>query len=163
VPEHYDLTFTPDLAKAAFAGEETVQVKVLNRTSAVTMNSAEIEIQEASITQGETTQPAQVTFAPEKEQVALAVPFALAPGPANIRIKFTGTLNDKLRGFYLAKTRLRNYAVTQFESTDARRAFPSFDEPALKAKFDITLIIDQADTAISNGHIMADVSGPGEG
>jgi aminopeptidase N len=162
-PEHYDLTFTPDLAKAAFTGEETIQVKVSSRTSAVTMNSAEIEIQETSITQGETTQPAQVTFAPEKEQVTLAVPVALEPGSASIRIRFTGTLNDKLRGFYLAKTRLRNYAVTQFESTDARRAFPSFDEPALKAKFDITLIIDQADTAISNGHVMADVSGPGAG
>jgi len=65
-----------------------------------------------------------------------------------------------LRGFYLAKTRTRNYAVTQFESTDARRAFPSFDEPALKAKFDITLIIDRGDTAISNGYIKVDVSGP---
>jgi aminopeptidase N/puromycin-sensitive aminopeptidase len=163
VPEHYDLTFTPDLAKATFAGEETIQVRVLNRNNAVTMNSAEIEIQEASITQGEVTQPAQVTLAPEKEQVTLSAPSALEPGPATIHVKFTGTLNDKLRGFYLARTKLRNYAVTQFESTDARRAFPSFDEPVLKAKFDITLIIDQGDTAISNGHIMADVSGPGAG
>src|SRR5215471_9570376 len=162
-PDHYDVTFTPDLAKASFAGEETIQVKILNRTSTVTLNSIEIEIQEASITQGETTQPAQMTFAPEQEQVKLDVPAALEAGPASIHIKFTGTLNDKLRGFYLAKTRLRNYAVTQFEATDARRAFPSFDEPALKAKFDITLIIDQGDTAISNGHIMADVSGPGTG
>jgi aminopeptidase N len=161
LPEHYDLTFTPDLAKASFAGEETIQVTVSSRMAAVTLNSAEVEIQEASVTQGETTQPAQVAFAPEKEQVTLALPAPLEPGPASIRIKFTGTLNDKLRGFYLAKTKLRNYAVTQFEATDARRAFPSFDEPALKAKFDITLIIDRADTAISNGHIMADVSGPG--
>ncbi|HKF22361.1 MAG TPA: M1 family aminopeptidase [Candidatus Angelobacter sp.] len=160
-PDHYDVTFTPDLAKASFAGEETIQVKILNRTSTVTLNSIEIEIQEASITQGETTQPAQMTFAPEQEQVKLDVPAALEAGPASIHIKFTGTLNDKLRGFYLAKTRLRNYAVTQFEATDARRAFPSFDEPALKATFAITLIIDRADTAISNGHIMADVSGPG--
>jgi aminopeptidase N len=163
VPEHYDLTFTPDLEKATFGGEETIQVKVMNRGAAVTMNAAEIEIQEASITQGETTQPAQVTFAPEKEQVTLTASAVLEPGPATIHIKFTGVLNDKLRGFYLAKTKLRNYGVTQFEATDARRAFPSFDEPALKAKFDITLIIDQGDTAISNGHIMADVSGPGAG
>ncbi len=162
VPEHYNLTFTPDLAKASFAGEETIQVKVVGRTTAVTLNSAEIEIQDAAITQGEKTQTAQPTFAPEKEQVTLTVAGALEPGPASIHIKFTGTLNDKLRGFYLAKTKLRNYAVTQFESTDARRAFPSYDEPALKATFDVTLIIDRTDTAISNGRITADISGPGE-
>ena len=161
VPQHYDLTFTPDLQKATFTGEAIIQVQVVRPASAVTLNAAELEIQEASITQGEKTQQAQPGFQPEKEQVTLAVASALEPGPADIRIKFSGVLNDKLRGFYLAKTRLRNYATTQFEATDARRAFPSFDEPALKATFDITLIVAKADTAISNGRLMADVSGPG--
>src|SRR5260370_21896309 len=161
VPDHYDLAFTPDLQKATFAGEESLQVKVQGLSASVTLNAIEIDIQEASVPQGDNTQTATVTFYPEKQQVTLAVDGGLEPGLASIHIKFTGTLNDKLRGFYLAKTKLRNYAVTQFEATDARRAFPSFDEPALKAKFDITLIIDRADTAISNGHIMADVSGPG--
>src|SRR5215467_12513784 len=156
VPEHYDLTFSPDLTKATFTGEETIDVKLAARTASVTLNAVELEIQEASITQGDKAQ-----FHPEKEQVTLAVDDAFEPGPAVLRIKFRGILNDKLRGFYLAKTRLRNYAVTQFESTDARRAFPSFDEPALKATFAITLIVDKGDTAISNGRLMADVSGPG--
>jgi aminopeptidase N/puromycin-sensitive aminopeptidase len=85
----------------------------------------------------------------------------LAAGPATIEIQFTGILKDKLHGFYLAKTKLRRYAATQFESTDARRAFPSFDEPALKATFDMTLIVDKGDTAISNGRIISDTPGPG--
>ncbi len=161
VPDHYDLAFTPDLQKATFAGEESIDVKVQARTASVTLNAIEIDIQEASVTQGDNTQTATVTFYPEKQQVTLAVDGGLEPGLASIHIKFSGTLNDKLRGFYLAKTQLRKYAVTQFESTDARRAFPSFDEPALKAKFDIRLIIDRSDTAISNGYIKADVSGPG--
>ena len=62
-------------------------------------------------------------------------------------------MNDKLRGFYLSETKKRRYAVTQFEATDARRAFPSFDEPAYKATFQISLVIDRGDTAISNGRI----------
>src|SRR4029077_15906284 len=69
----------------------------------------------------------------------------------------------KLRGFYLARTKQRNYATTQFESTDARRAFPSLDEPAYKATFDITLVADKGDTAISNSRIASDTPGPGEG
>ena len=79
------------------------------------------------------------------------------------QIEYSGTLNDKLRGFYLSKTARRNYAVTQFESTDARRAFPSFDEPAMKATFDVTLTVDAGDTVISNGPIVSDTPGPGAG
>ncbi len=161
VPQHYDLTFTPDLEKTTFTGQETIEVNVMKPGSSITLNAAELEIQEASITQGEKTQPAQPAFQPEKEQVRLAVASPLAAGRASIHIKFSGVLNNQLRGFYLAKSKLRNYAVTQFESTDARRAFPSFDEPAYKAQFDITLIVDRGDTAISNGRIIADVSGPG--
>ena len=73
---------------------------------------------------------------------------------------YTGILNDKLRGFYLSKTKLRNYGVTQFEATDARRAFPCFDEPALKATFDVTLVVDAGDTAISNTKMVRDTPGP---
>src|SRR5262249_26764568 len=131
VPEHYDLTFTPDLAKATFAGEEILQVRVLKPNASITFNAAELEFSEVTVAQGGKIQAAQPTFHPEKEQVTLAVPEQLDSGPAVIHIKFTGVLNDKLRGFYLAKTKQRNYAVTQFEATDARRAFPSFDEPAL--------------------------------
>ncbi len=67
-------------------------------------------------------------------------------------------LNDKLRGFYLSKTKERNYAVTQFESTDARRAFPCFDEPALKATFDVSLTVDAGDMAISNTNVVSDTA-----
>jgi aminopeptidase N len=163
VPESYDLTFAPDLTKATFIGEETIQVSVGKATSSVVLNAAELEFQEVSITSRGTTQEATVRVDRAKEQVTLTVGNELAPGPAEIRIKFTGILNDKLRGFYLSKSDRRNYAVTQFEATDARRAFPSFDEPAFKALFRIALVIDKADTAISNGKIVSDTPGPGDG
>src|SRR5215831_1915265 len=89
IPDHYDLTFTPDLQKATFAGEETIDVKVLARTSSVTLNAAEIEIQEASITQGDNTRAARPSFHPEKEQVTLATEGGLEPGLASIHIKFS--------------------------------------------------------------------------
>ncbi len=163
VPEHYTLSFTPDLQKATFAGHETIDVRVAQPGTSITLNSAEIEFQQASITQNGATQTATVTTDPAKDQATLTVPAALTAGPASIEIHFTGILNDKLRGFYLAKSQTRNYATTQFEATDARRAFPSFDEPALKATFDISLTINNGDTAISNGKIVSDTPGPGEG
>lgn len=164
VPEHYSLTFTPDLAAATFSGEEDIQIKLQRPVNqAITLNLAEIQIQKATVNQGGKNQEAQVSLDPAKEQATLTLAGPLGPGPASIHIQFTGILNDKLRGFYLAKTKLRRYAVSQFEATDARRAFPSFDEPALKAAFDVTLIVDRADTAISNGRVISDTPGPGPG
>src|SRR3954453_7352255 len=161
--KHYGLTFTPDLQKAVFSGDETLEVEVNKTATEFILNSAELEFQEATITQENKVQPAKWNFAADKEQVTLTVADALEPGPATIHIKYTGVLNDKLRGFYLARTKERNYATTQFESTDARRAFPSLDEPAYKATFDITLIANKGDTAISNSAIASDTPGPGEG
>jgi aminopeptidase N len=162
-PKHYALTFTPDLQKATFGGDETIDVEVNQTANSFILNAIELEFQEATITQENKTQAAKWSFAADKEQVTLTVADELQPGPASIHIKFTGILNDKLRGFYLARSKERNYAATQFESTDARRAFPSLDEPAYKAKFDISLIVDKGDTAISNGRIASDTPGPGEG
>ncbi|MGH9775650.1 MAG: M1 family aminopeptidase [Candidatus Acidiferrales bacterium] len=162
-PESYDLTFTPDLASATFTGDETIHVRFASAASSVTLNSAEITFQETTISAGGATQTATVTPDEKNEAVTLSVPKAIPAGPAEIHIVFKGILNDKLRGFYLSQTERRRYAVTQFEATDARRAFPSFDEPAFKAVFRITLIIDKDDTAISNGRIVSDTPGPGEG
>ncbi|HLY92225.1 MAG TPA: M1 family metallopeptidase, partial [Candidatus Angelobacter sp.] len=162
-PQRYALTFTPDLDKATFSGDEMIEVEINKATSTIVLNAIELEFQEASITQEARSQTAKWSFSPQLEQVTLTVAEGLQPGPAAIHIRFTGILNDKLRGFYLAKTKQRNYGASQFEATDARRAFPAFDEPALKAKFDISLVVNNGDTAISNGHIVSDTPGPGEG
>jgi len=62
---------------------------------------------------------------------------------------------------YLSKANNRRYAVTQLEATDARRMFPSFDEPAFKATFALSATIDEGDHAISNGAVVSDTPGPG--
>ncbi len=108
-------------------------------------------------------QKAAVSLDAQKEQATLTFPEKLPAGKATLSIAFTGILNNELRGFYLSKTARRNYAVTQFESTDARRAFPSFDEPAFKATYDVTLVVDSADSAISNGPFISDTPGPAAG
>ena len=163
VPDSYDLKFTPDLASTTFAGEETIHVHLQKPTTSVTLNAAEIEIKEASIASGNFKQAAFFKTDEAAQTATITVPSNVPAGSADIHIRFTGILNDKLRGFYLSQTSRRRYAVTQFESTDARRAFPSFDEPAYKAVFRIALVVDQNDTAISNGSIISDTPGPQPG
>jgi len=162
-PETYDLKFEPDLEKATFTGEATIAVKLLKPTKSVTLNAAELEFHDASIAVAGAAQKAAVSLEAQKEQATLTVEKEMPAGLAEIHILFAGILNDKLRGFYLSQSERRRYAVTQFEATDARRAFPCFDEPAYKAVFNLTMVVDKGDTAISNSKILSDTPGPGDG
>jgi len=155
-PEHYSLVLTPDLKAATFTGEETIDVVLDAPSKTITLNAAEIKF--LSVKVG--AQAAEISEDSEKEQATFTFPQELPAGKVTLGISYTGILNDKLRGFYLSKTKSRNYAVTQFEPTDARRAYPSFDEPALKATYDVTLVVDAGDTAIANTQIVSDTPGP---
>src|SRR3954453_9092289 len=148
VPSHYTLTFTPDLAAATFGGDEDIAVRVTGTTSTIVLNALDLAITGVTFVQGTSSSPATVTYDKETQQATLSLERPLAPGEAHIRSHFTGSLNEQLGGFYLSKTAKRRYAATQFEATDARRAFPCFDEPALKATFDIALVVDRGDLAI---------------
>ena len=162
-PEHYDLAFDVDLVTARFEGVETIKVSLTEPSRRIILNALDLQFREVTIDAGGAAQKATVTLNPATETAALSVPRELPAGPAAIHVRYTGSLNDKLRGFYLSKANGRNYAVTQFESTDARRAFPSFDEPAFKATFSVALTIDQRDTAIANGQLVSDTPGPRPG
>ncbi|MGC1618377.1 MAG: M1 family metallopeptidase [Candidatus Acidiferrum sp.] len=163
VPDSYALKFEPDLSSATFAGDETIHVHLQKPATTIVLNSAEIEFKEVWIGSADFKQAAAVTTDDKNEMATFTVPAAIPAGAAEIHIRFSGILNDKLRGFYLSQTARRRYAVTQFEATDARRAFPSFDEPAYKAVFRIALVVDKGDTAISNGTIVSDTPGPQSG
>lgn len=163
VPENYKLIFTPNLEQATFEGDATITVRILTPTSEITLNAVDIDFHEVTITGGEVTQKATVTPQKESEMVVLAVEKPLAVGMATLHITYTGILNNEMRGFYLGKDdQGRKYAATQFEATDARRAFPCFDEPGYKATFDITVIAPKDDVAISNSKVGSDTPGPGD-
>ncbi|HEX4786560.1 MAG TPA: M1 family aminopeptidase [Candidatus Sulfotelmatobacter sp.] len=161
-PDNYKLTFAPDLENAKFEGDETIAIRLLKPSSEITLNAVDIDFHEVTITSGGTTQKARVTPEKEKEMVVLGVEKPLPAGPATVHINYTGILNDEMRGLYLGKDdQGRKYAASQFEATDARRAFPSFDEPEYKATFDIAAVADKGQVAISNQKIVSDTPGPG--
>jgi aminopeptidase N len=163
IPDHYDIHLAPDFATDTFAGRVSISVRLAQPVNAITLNAADIQFLETTITTKGGTQAATVSLDPDRETATLTVPGMLPSGPATIAIRYTGQLNDKLRGFYLSQANNREYAITQLEATDARRAFPSFDEPAMKATFAVSTTIDARDTAISNGRVISDTPGPGVG
>src|SRR5262245_11088699 len=152
VPSHYTLRIAPDLANETFEGTETIDVDVIEPVDAITLHAVDLDVRDVVVNE----QPATVQVDAPNQTITLKLGATLPVGKASIRTRFSGKLSQKLRGLYLSRTPKRKYAVTQFESTDARRAFPSFDEPAFKAVFDITLVVDAGDTAISNTPIVSD-------
>src|SRR5271167_732679 len=159
-PDHYSLALTPNLKDATFTGSETIDLTLAQPVESITLNAAEIKFESVTTTVNGHELKATVSTDEAKQQATLAFDQTLPAGKLTLKIEYTGILNNELRGFYLSKTAKRNYAVTQFESTDARRAFPCFDEPAFKATFDIQLTVDKGDTVISNTNMISDTPGP---
>src|SRR5262249_515941 len=139
--------------------EETVVVIVSQPTFEVVFNALELEIDEAAFEQsGRSVGCSRIEMEPASERAHLHFRDALAPGEARLNIKFRGILTDNLHGFYRSHYRdpsgkAYTVATTQLEATDARRAFPCWDEPALKAVYKVTLAIDENLTAVSNAGI----------
>jgi aminopeptidase N/puromycin-sensitive aminopeptidase len=161
LPSHYKLFLDPDIGQQKFTGEETIMVQVQQATSEIVLNSLGLEISLAEANATDKTLPAQVTYDQPNEMVRLTFAAPVPKGIVDLHLKFSGKLTTGLRGLYLSKSARRQYAVTQFEGTYARMMFPGFDEPAFKATFDLSVIADKGDTAISNGRIANDESLPG--
>jgi aminopeptidase N len=161
IPSHYKLLLDPDIGQQKFTGEETITVQVQQATSEIVLNSLGLDISLAEATAADKTVPARVTYDEPNETARLSLAQPLPAGAASLHLKFSGKLTAGLRGLYLSKSRRRQYAVTQFEGTYARMMFPGFDEPAFKATFDLSVIADKGDTAISNGRIVKDEPLPG--
>ncbi|MDE1162046.1 MAG: M1 family metallopeptidase [Acidobacteriaceae bacterium] len=158
LPEHYTLHLTPHLNSATFTGEETVALHLQSASSDVTLNAVDLQLTDISASAAKgSSEPGSVTYDTVKQQATLHFARPLPAGDVTLSLHFAGTLDNKLRGFYLSKTKTRSYAITQFEPTDARRAFPVFDEPAMKATFDLSLTVDTGDSVISNTNVLSDL------
>jgi aminopeptidase N len=163
LPESYTLRLTPDLTRNTFEGEETIRVNLTTSSPDIVLNAADIDFREVTTTSVGKTQAAKVTLDKAKETATFTTGKPFPAGPVTIHILYAGILNNQMRGFYIGKDdQGRKYAATQLEDTDARRMFPSFDEPAYKATFDLTVVADEGLTAISNGKVISDTPGPGD-
>ncbi|HUR17372.1 MAG TPA: M1 family metallopeptidase [Acidimicrobiales bacterium] len=167
-PEHYDLTFTLDVEKSSFAGEERVRVQVHEPTPALVLNAADLDILEAELVAADGTVLAgRPVVDREHEQVTIDLDGTAGAGAHTLHLTFAGRFSEKLRGIYGssfagADGLPRALAATQFEPADARRAFPCWDEPDFKASFGVTLIFDEQLDAISNSEV-SDVTELGNG
>ena len=156
LPRRYDLNLRPDLSDHVFSGTVSIEVDVVDPVDALVLNAAELSIHSATWTDAGGTAGCVVDLDDDLEQVRLTPPGQVASGMGRLDLAFTGVLNDRLCGFYRSTLldpdgTTHAIATTQFQATDARRCFPCFDEPDMKAVFGVTLDVPGGLFATSNG------------
>lgn len=165
LPVHYGIVYKRiDFEQYTFEGSVTLQCKALQSTIEgdrvrLKLHAAEIQLAGATLTHDEATVRAEEFRYHGRDQtceITFSSGLSLAENEDYVvTMDFHGILNDKMRGFYRSTYHaldgsVRIMATTQFEATDARRAFPCFDEPALKATFEVTVTIPAHMQCVSN-------------
>jgi puromycin-sensitive aminopeptidase len=156
VPSAYRISLTPDLDGATFTGEVSINVNVEEPVSSIKLHALDLNLGRATFTQSDASQLSHEPVLDETYQTAsFDFDGPLPVGPATLAITFEGTLNDLLVGFYRSTYEdpsgaSHTIATTQFEHSDARRAFPCFDEPSFKATYQVELTVPGDLKAYSN-------------
>ncbi|KAG2475125.1 MAG: Aminopeptidase [Nitrosopumilales archaeon] len=153
-PINYDIAFEPDLSHSRFRGTETVLLKITKPSSTIVLNCAEISIKSCHLIWKTKVLKVKTRLDKKTEKLTIKISKKVR-GTAKLFIDFEGILNDRLLGFYKSEYadnigRKKYLATTQFEAADARKAFPCWDEPEAKATFDVSLIVENKFTALSN-------------
>ncbi|MBM4421034.1 MAG: hypothetical protein FJ034_05525 [Chloroflexi bacterium] len=145
-PIRFDLRIELDLEAWAAKGEATVRLRLLRPARAITLHAVDLAIGRAAVAGAAAT----VSYDTVAQTATLTLPTELGPGEHTLELTWTGPIAERLRGLYRSTRPGERYAATQFEVTDARRAFPCFDEPEYKAVYALTLIHPAKNAAIAN-------------
>ena len=156
-PIRYEIHLLPNLENQVFKGTVNIELSILENTSYISLNVADIEILDMSL-EKDSEKISNWEIDEDYEILKINFKDIIPIGKYNLFIKYNGILNDKLRGFYHSsftddKGQIQSIATTQFESTDARRAFPCFDEPDYKAVFSVKLSVEKNQFCLSNAEI----------
>ncbi|KAK2867018.1 hypothetical protein QQF64_022678 [Cirrhinus molitorella] len=164
-PQTYNVTLWPRLEPDPtglyiFTGMSSVVFTCVIETDLILIHSNKLNMTNPPILTALGSSPAPaialIVMHPITQYMAIHLTEKLIAGESyELYTEFLGELSDDLGGFYRSEYYeggvKKVVATTQMQPTDARKAFPCFDEPAMKAVFHITLLHDPATIAISNG------------
>ena len=163
LPSHYELALEPNIQDFTFNGEIRISLDVNDAAKSIMLHAVELDILQVEL-DSVGAGPVKIksfNVNDEAECLTIHLDQSIPVGKANLHIVFKGTLNDQLRGFYRSRYEASDgaekyLAATQFEATDARRAFPCWDEPNIKATYRLTVMADSRARAISNMPIQSE-------
>jgi alanyl aminopeptidase len=150
-PTHYDLNLTLDPREARFGGTVTLTLALEDAAHGVYLHGRDLDITAVRSRVGD-EDAVQGSWNMALESGVAWLDFGQAVNAAQVvvEIDYSAPFDANLSGLFKVTEQGDAYALAKSESIQARRFMPGFDQPAFKAPFDITLIIPESDSAISN-------------
>jgi tricorn protease interacting factor F2/3 len=154
----------PDLDTFDLHGRVEIRLEILEPVNELNIHAAELQIFKVELRKADNTWQALAFDPPDAEKQTFTLRFSQnQSGEVVVRIEYKGLINDSMLGFYRSKYkdaegREKYLGATQFEENEAHKAFPCFDDPALKATFDIEYVIEESLTGISNMPVIEEKS-----
>ncbi|HSU86623.1 MAG TPA: M1 family metallopeptidase, partial [Chthoniobacterales bacterium] len=154
-PIEYAIRIVPDLAKLTFIGSEKVKLRAEKPVTKLVLNAFQMQIAGASV-DGQALAKDAIALDAAEQTLTLTLPNELAAGEHELALQFSGKINPQGQGLFYARyqeegTNEKKIMLgTQFEATDARRMFPCWDEPSFRAKFQLSTVVPENFTAVSN-------------
>jgi aminopeptidase N len=155
VPTEYAIRIVPNTGDFTFAGTETVKLNVRSTVHQIVLNALELKIEAVSV-DGKELPASAIKTDNQNELLTLTLPLELAAGDHTMGLRFGGKINQQGQGlFYMhyqeeGSGARKTMLGTQFEATDARRFFPCWDEPAFRARFQLSVVVPENWLAVSN-------------
>ncbi|KAF8765157.1 Glutamyl aminopeptidase like protein [Argiope bruennichi] len=158
-PIRYDITLHPNLTKLTFVGEETIEFNLTEDTDYIVVHESGLNVTEAvvkSLDKGKDLSIDEVFPYKRNEVFVIRFKNTIPKGSYSLKLVFSGKFSSDGKGvgryqyIHRETKEIRYLLATQFEATYARKVFPCFDEPAMKAKFRLSIIHDLAQSAVSN-------------
>ena len=155
-PLNYKIHLEPDLVNFSFAGTTEILIEAQNPVEEITFNILKLAIWSCNVRAENLAVACPFLVNTKNEAFRIFLPKAMS-GMITVIINYQGKINNEMAGFYRSKyisgNETKYIAVTQFEESDARRAFPCVDHPAKKATFEIEIDIEPNLMAISNSAV----------
>jgi aminopeptidase N len=159
-PVRYRIQVTPDAANMRFTARTDIDVQVLEATDSITLNAADLEFTRVSLGslgggQALALNPRTTRMNEEQQTATMLFARPIGPGLYRLTIDYTGKINRQANGLFALDYPGTNGGqqralFTQFEAPDARRMFPSWDEPQFRTPYDLSVVVPRGQTGISN-------------
>lgn len=160
VPVFESIILDLDPGRLEYSGSVEFELEVRETTDRFRFHAEDLDLSEISVTREGTEVPMDVRPV-GNSQVEIRVMDPLDPGSIQLAVEFSTTFDPRANSLYRMEADGLWYAFTQFESIEARKAFPCWDEPNFKIPYRVTLVVPEGNLAISNTPIESTTAAEG--